>query len=1011
MYDKITNPKTKRKVNINSKLGMSIIKNYIDVLQTGGKFINPKCNEPLNYLRNFTECQKDPMYDANANDNLKVFLNLQENCTDQDLSLKLMSELYSDIIFKTNVKRENIFGIIPRSHEIKKIYFNDHKSHYKIINYSYMFNQKNKKNQITENYWRNNSALGVKDVSEDVLKINKGALKTRKNRHLLDNSSLENNIFLQDVFINYKGNYESGCHIQNHIDFTNKLISKRKIKPGDTLLYYIYTHGGFKSMQYPSYGKTNEAVTKVYEDLYYPIIKALGKTGTFIYIPNYCRTEDSNKVLIKNIIDTRKPEVDSKIIIVPTKLNDFLTNSVGIYTDNNAKYDERLINPYKLSIKDNSLEIHLPKEPFKTYIKNLIEHFTDMSIKKEDIFDSLYRTDFKNFIKELHGYELNLKAGHKYQLVDFQKALINLTENYRTTPWVNYDGADIRRFIFIHKLIVEIDNIFSQVNLKTLKNSAASTASLTKAQYINLLKKIIMNRLIPYNNDTKTALLDKDTGGEDIINNTKIILDILNYPDLNTMDSVGLCQYVRNLQYKTFTDNPLIGYTYKTFKKNLESAPDNYGTIRPEDCVKALVHENSCNINYKWTSADKVTMIRPGLSNDLIKNLQNKDFVKTLSDEQILDYMNPILKSTNSPPGVSSERLLKNEFRLFSDEVEELRTPDMGKKYPGNGPITLADPTEKGHKGIWERFKEDYKLKETDLVLIEKYTDTGRDYFLKNIKNNKRFTVTFNEPGSSANWSDSEEEDILTDEQASEIQEQYMSEINEQYGVKISETDSKSFDCKLTDGKVLRTAILDMLINIHKVENSSMTEKDMWGLIGGVPSGAVISDNYEELNHTKSEEVLTYPEGFIDEEINGSTQATPVASEVVDKTTWVTTIVNMGIDPSIAHAAAANASNLETAVDMALSGKVTPVAKDAVDDKEAWVAQIVEMGISRSKAQAAVARASNLQNAVELALTGGGRNTNLKNTYNTIINPITNKKLNLNTKSGRNLLLKFLNQQ
>ena len=37
MYDKIMNPKTGRKVNINGKLGRQILRNYLDVLQGGAR--------------------------------------------------------------------------------------------------------------------------------------------------------------------------------------------------------------------------------------------------------------------------------------------------------------------------------------------------------------------------------------------------------------------------------------------------------------------------------------------------------------------------------------------------------------------------------------------------------------------------------------------------------------------------------------------------------------------------------------------------------------------------------------------------------------------------------------------------------------------------------------------------------------------------------------------------------------------------------------------------------------
>lgn len=46
MYSKITNPKTNRKVNINSKLGINILNNYFKTYYIGGT-INQTENVPV----------------------------------------------------------------------------------------------------------------------------------------------------------------------------------------------------------------------------------------------------------------------------------------------------------------------------------------------------------------------------------------------------------------------------------------------------------------------------------------------------------------------------------------------------------------------------------------------------------------------------------------------------------------------------------------------------------------------------------------------------------------------------------------------------------------------------------------------------------------------------------------------------------------------------------------------------------------------------------------------------
>jgi hypothetical protein len=65
MYSKIVNPKTNRKVNINSKLGKNILKNYYSILKYGGTWADGQQPKPSKNIKKMIE-------DSEANDMEKL---------------------------------------------------------------------------------------------------------------------------------------------------------------------------------------------------------------------------------------------------------------------------------------------------------------------------------------------------------------------------------------------------------------------------------------------------------------------------------------------------------------------------------------------------------------------------------------------------------------------------------------------------------------------------------------------------------------------------------------------------------------------------------------------------------------------------------------------------------------------------------------------------------------------------------------------------------------------------
>ena len=65
MYSKIVNPKTNRKVNINSKLGKNILKNYYSILKYGGTWANGQQTKPFKNIKKMIK-------DSEANDMEKL---------------------------------------------------------------------------------------------------------------------------------------------------------------------------------------------------------------------------------------------------------------------------------------------------------------------------------------------------------------------------------------------------------------------------------------------------------------------------------------------------------------------------------------------------------------------------------------------------------------------------------------------------------------------------------------------------------------------------------------------------------------------------------------------------------------------------------------------------------------------------------------------------------------------------------------------------------------------------
>ena len=208
--------------------------------------------------------------------------------------------------------------------------------------------------------------------------------------------------------------------------------------------------------------------------------------------------------------------------------------------------------------------------------------------------------------------------------------------------------------------------------------------------------------------------------------------------------------------------------------------------------------------------------------------------------------------------------------------------------------------------------------------------------------------------------------------------------INKNYFNKLKE---EAFDCELNNGNTLRTALSNLLINIHEIGNPPTIDY-MHNFIGG-ESGLVLAPSkhkYNEsliyngrLSSTLIEEEDRHPCGAGEIcEITGLNEGNQLYKNKVGAEYATTCINDKKIKDYKYSAKNINEAGREENASFYIEELQEPLA--------------FEDGTKHPKA------------------TGGG-NRNLKNSYRTIINPITNRKLKLNTKSGKNLLQNFLNQQ
>lgn len=285
--------------------------------QFGGQYRLNHCNDPYNFIKNYDKCVEEGYNDDTINSNKKVLIISLTSYTGEFSTF--LCQLYNTLIFKNNIKREDIFGIFgfemnlkiidkqknegttgdAKIHEVVRLYHTGIKN---IDNES--------KKQLSFNRFTKNNSIDFNGLDYD------GLIDGVSVRELLADSDFHCNTLFFDIYNTYKQNYLTNFKydsIDDRIGQVRKFCKKFFVESDDVVIFFN-THGDdyeYSDVELKKYGNKIYAeehfpVGKIYDRYISPISEQITKTGSIIYIPLYCRHSISNKHLFEYIDKIKK---------------------------------------------------------------------------------------------------------------------------------------------------------------------------------------------------------------------------------------------------------------------------------------------------------------------------------------------------------------------------------------------------------------------------------------------------------------------------------------------------------------------------------------------------------------------------------------------------------------------------------------------------------------------------------------------------------------------------------